>query len=228
MSCEQTRLLAPELALGIADGAERAQALRHLAECAECRRLVEELSAVGDDLLLLAPEHEPPTGFESRVLARMAPAPRPRPRRRLRAVLVPVAAAAVATLATVAVVLNVTGNDRRLAENYRDTLAVAHGSSFQAAELRDPAGVKAGIVYGYRGKPSWIFVALYHPYRSKAYAVELTTSSGRRVPMRALRVDPKTGSAGRTIPLDLGDVTAVRLVGSARGDVLEASLTHAR
>ena len=58
--------------------------------------------------------------------------------------------------------------------------------------------------------------------------MELTTSSGRRVPMRALRVDPKTGSAGRTIPLDLGDVTAVRLVGSARGDVLEAPLTHAR
>ena len=228
MSCEQTRRLAPELALGIADGADRAQALRHLAECAECRRLVEELSAVGDDLLLLAPEHEPPAGFESRVLARLAPAPRPRPRRRLRAVLFPVAAAAAATLATVAIVLNVTGGDRRLAEHYRDTLAVAHGSSFEAAELRDPAGVKAGIVYGYRGSPSWIFVALYRPYRSKPYAVELATKSGRRVPLRSLRVDPRTGSAGRTIPIDLGDVAAVRLVGSQRGDVLDAHLAHAR
>jgi hypothetical protein len=226
MSCEQTRALAPELALGIADGAERAQALRHLAECAECRRLVEELSAVADDLLLLAPDHEPPAGFESRVLERVAPAPRPR--RRRRALLFPVAAAAAAALAAAALVFTATGDDRRLAGHYRDTLAVAHGSSFEAAELRDPAGVKAGIVYGYRGSPSWIFVALYHPYRSKPYAVELTTQSGRRVPLRALRVDPSTGSAGRTTPLDLGDVTAVRLVGSARGDVLEAPLAYAR
>ena len=41
MSCEQTRRLAAELALGIADGAERAEALHHLAGCAECRRAVE-------------------------------------------------------------------------------------------------------------------------------------------------------------------------------------------
>jgi hypothetical protein len=226
MSCEQTRALAAELALGITDGAERAQALRHLAECADCRRLVEELSTVADDLLLLAPDHEPPAGFESRVLERLAPTPRPR--RRRRALLAPVAAAAAAALAAAAIVFATTGDDRRLAAHYRDTLAVAHGSSFEAAPIRDPGGARAGIVYGYRGAPSWVFVALNRPYRSKAYAVELTTSSGRRVPMGALRVDPKTGSAGQTIPLDLGDVKAVRLVGYARGDVLEAPLAYAR
>jgi anti-sigma-K factor RskA len=93
MGCEQTRELAAELALGITDGEERAQALRHLAECAECRRTVEEYSAVTDELLTLAPVQQPPPGFESRVLARLAP---PRPRRRLRRILVPVAAAAAA------------------------------------------------------------------------------------------------------------------------------------
>jgi len=55
MGCEQTRDLAAELALGITDGEERAHALRHLAECAECRRAVEEYSAVTDELLMLAP-----------------------------------------------------------------------------------------------------------------------------------------------------------------------------
>src|SRR4051794_37860831 len=60
MTCEQTRNLAGELALGIADGAERAAALEHLAGCAECRRAVAELSDVTDELLLLAPEREPP------------------------------------------------------------------------------------------------------------------------------------------------------------------------
>ena len=74
MSCEHTRQLAAELALGIADGADRARALQHLGECAECRRAVEELSGVTDELLMLAPERQPPVGFESRVLARLQPA----------------------------------------------------------------------------------------------------------------------------------------------------------
>jgi hypothetical protein len=223
MSCEQTREIAPELALGLADGAERAQALRHLAECAECRRMVEELSAVTDELLLLAPEREPPAGFESRVLAQLTPS---RPRR-FRRLLVPIAAAAVAAVAATAVVLGVTSDDRHLAAHYRDTLAVAHGSSFEAARLRGPGGVRTGVVYGYRGAPSWIFVALYRPYRSEAYDVELVTTAGRRVPL-ALRLDPATGSAGQAIPIDLDRVSAVRLVGRAPGDILEADLAHAR
>src|SRR5512133_319632 len=127
MSCEQTREVAAELALGIADGEQRAQALRHVAECAECRRLVEELSAVGDELLLLAPDVDPPAGFESRALARIAPAPRPR--RRRRTIFGAVAAAAAAAAVAVVVTLGATSDDRRLAADYRDTLAVAHGSS---------------------------------------------------------------------------------------------------
>jgi hypothetical protein len=224
MSCEQTREIAPEIALGIADGAERAQALRHLAECAECRRMVEELSAVTDELLLLAPQREPPAGFESRVLAQLTPARR----HRFRRLLVPLAAAAAAAVAATAVVLGVTSDDRHLAAHYRDTLAVAHGSSFKAARLRGPGGERVGVVYGYRGAPSWIFVALYRPYRAEAYKVELATTSGRRVAVPSLRLDPVTGSAGQAIPLDLERVSTVRLVGATRGDVLEADLAHAR
>src|SRR5580765_6515368 len=79
MSCEQFRELAPELAIEIADGQERDTALRHAATCPSCRQLVSELSTVVDDLLLLAPSHEPPPGFASRVVARISP---PTPRRR--------------------------------------------------------------------------------------------------------------------------------------------------
>src|SRR5919197_3653345 len=69
MGCDQVRELASELALGIAAGEERDRALRHLSSCPACRRLVAELSSVGDELLLLAPEHQPPPELESRVLA---------------------------------------------------------------------------------------------------------------------------------------------------------------
>lgn len=223
MSCEHTRRLAAELALGIADGAERARALRHLAGCAECRRAVEELSEVADELLMLAPEHEPPMGFESRVLARVQPRRTPRWRRAL-VVLAPAAAAAALA---VGVVLGATRDELRLAEHYRATLAEAHGSYFEAARLQAPGGVRAGVVYAYRGTPSWIFVYVDTAHRSTRYTAELALTSGRRVPLPSLRIDPATGSAGEAIPIDIHDVAAVRVVGSTRGDVLEARLPHA-
>jgi hypothetical protein len=221
MSCEQTRDLAAELALGITDGEERARALRHLAECAECRRAVEELSAVTDELLTLAPAQPPPPGFESRVLERLAP---PRPRRRLRRVLVPLAAAAAAAAVATGVIFGATSDDRRLAEQYRATLAAAHGSYFTAARLRDAARTPAGLVYGYRGTPSWMYVDLYANPRSERYSVELRLTSGRRVPLPGLRLDPATGSGGQAIPVDLRDVATVRVVGDRPGDVLVAAL----
>lgn len=223
MSCERTGQFAAELALGIADGAERARALDHLADCAECRRAVTDLSEVVDDLLLLAPEHEPPVGLESRVLAQIAPPPR-RARWR-RPVLVLAPAAAAAALA-VGVVLGFTADDRRLADEYRSTLAAANGRSFQAAPLRAPADVHAGVVYGYRGAPSWIFVSVDRAHRSGTYAVELVTTAGERRPLPALRIDPATGTGGQAIPLDLDQVASVRLVGSDPGDVLEARLRY--
>ena len=74
MGCEQVRELAPELALGIAEGEERDAALRHLTP----RRVPPAGPAFlgGDDLLQLAPAHDPPAGFESRVLAGLTEPPR--------------------------------------------------------------------------------------------------------------------------------------------------------
>jgi hypothetical protein len=229
MTCEQTRNLASELALGIADGAERAAALEHLAGCAECRRAVAELSEVTDELLLRAPEREPPPGFESRVLSQLPPAPPARRRRwrPARALLVLAPAAVTAVIATV-VVLGATSDDRRLAGQYREALSVAHGTYFEAARLRAPGNVPAGVVYAYRGSPSWIFVYLYSGHRTDRYHPELAMRSGRRVAMPALRIDPATGSGGRAIGVDLHDVSSVRLVGDAPGDVLEAELPGER
>jgi hypothetical protein len=225
VTCEETRRLASELALGIADGAERAHALDHLAGCAECRRAVAELSEVTDELLLRAPEHEPPVGFESRVLARLQP-PRPVTRRRWwpRRVVFTLAPAAVAAALAAGIVLGVTGDDRRLADQYREALSAANGTSFEAARLHAPGNVPAGIVYAYRGSPSWIFLYLYPSHRSTRYRPELAMTSGRRMPVPSLRIDPATGSGGELIGIDLRDVASVRLVGTTPGDVLQADL----
>ncbi len=246
MSCERFDALAAELALGIADARERADALRHLTECAACRRALEELSEVADELLLVVPEREPPAGFEARVLARLeaaraaepaaapeaalAAAPEPAravaPRRgwlaRHRTKLWAAGSAAVAAAAMALVLTGVYGDDRRLANQYRDTLAQAHGSSFHAARLKARSGAVAGVVFGYRGTPSWLFVDVGRAFRGTPYAAELVLRSGRRVPLPALRVDPVSGSAGRSIPVDLYEVERVRLVG-ADGPTLEGT-----
>jgi len=229
MSCERTRELAPELALGLLDGEQRAQALRHLADCPDCRREVAQLAAVADELLMLAPEREPPAGFESRVLARLQPPPAlARPRRRVRRVLAPLAAAAAAAAVAFGVVLQTTSDDRRLADHYRATLAAGHGSSFEAARLRAPGAVPAGVVYAYRGTTSWMFVVVYRDHVGVPYRAELVTKSGRRVALRAFRLDRRTGTGGEAIPVDLDAVASVRLIGRKPGDVLEADLAHAR
>jgi hypothetical protein len=229
MSCERTRELAPELAIGILDGEQRARALRHLGGCPECRRAVEDLTAVADELLMLAPEREPPAGFESRVLARLRPPPAAaRPRRRVGRVLAPIAAGAEGGAIAVVVVLQVTSDDRRLADQYRATLAAGHGSSFEAARLHAPGHVPAGVVYAYRGVTSWMFVVVYGPHRGVPYTAELATTSGRRVALPSFRLDPRTGTGGEAIPVDLDRVASVRLVGPKPGDVLEADLSHDR
>ena len=170
MGCEQTGQFAAELALGIADGAERARALDHLADCGECRRAVADLSEVVDDLLLLAPEHEPPVGLESRVLARMDLAEKPGKRRLVPRLAQWIAAPVAAAAVTAAVLVSVYHDDHVTATNYRATLEQANGQSFQAHRLRDAAGAAAGVAFGYQGSPSWILVTVD---RSHAREIDL-------------------------------------------------------
>lgn len=72
--CDRLREQAEELVLGELDGAERAEALRHAAACPTCQAHLDELTLVADRLLLAAPDIEPPSGFEGRVLDHLADA----------------------------------------------------------------------------------------------------------------------------------------------------------
>ncbi|MEA2932255.1 MAG: hypothetical protein QOI56_1040 [Actinomycetota bacterium] len=67
--CTESDSWGAELALGLLSGPERAAALSHLAACPACREQVDGLARIADRLLQLAPDAEPPAGFESRVLA---------------------------------------------------------------------------------------------------------------------------------------------------------------
>jgi Putative zinc-finger len=224
MSCDELRDLAPEIALGTIDGEERAEALRHLAGCADCRRLVDRLSAVADELLTLAPVQEPPAGFESRVVAALGVRRRPRARRARRLALwlgPPVAAAAV----TAAALVGVYHDDRVTAERYRETLEQANGRYFRAEPLRDEAGGEAGVVFGYQGTPSWVLLTVDARHRGQVASAELVTTGGRRIPLPGFRLG-RNGSWGGAIPGNLYDVAEIRLLGDRPGEELDASIPH--
>lgn len=104
MGCGDVRDVAPEFALCVLDGEQRSEVLLHLDHCAACQRLVGELSETADSLVLLAPEAEPPAGFERRVLAAMDDSARRRRWRTAKLVAITAAAAVIISVVTVRVV----------------------------------------------------------------------------------------------------------------------------
>lgn len=218
--CERLRELAPELALGIADGAERAQALDHLSACGECRAHLERLSSLADELTLLAPPAEPPAGFEARVAAAIDPARATAGRRRLVAVAAAVAAAAIGAAA----VWFALSGDRELADSYRETLAVADGEYFDAAALELPGGEKVGYVYGYQGRTSWVIALVHGGLEEGSYELELVTDAGEKLPLRRLEVAGDRGSAGAAMPIDYDELAEVRLLDRAGREVAGSRL----
>jgi hypothetical protein len=227
MRCEEIRDLAPEIALGIADGEERAEALRHLSTCPECRRAVEGLTQVTDELLVLAPVQEPPAGFESRVVEAMGLG-RP-PGRRLPRWLTPrwlaprLGPALAAAAVTAAVLIGVYSDDRQTAGRYREALDEAGGQYFQADRLADEAGARAGVVFGYEGSPSWLFVTVNPAHRGAVRSAELVTRDRRTIPLREFDLD-RNGAWGGTIPVSLYKVSSVRLLGERPAEILQADL----
>ena len=224
MSCNELRDLAPELALGIADGEERADALRHLAACADCRRLVEQMTDVADELLMLAPAQEPPAGFESRVLEGLGLGGAPK-RRRWRGLALRVAAPVAAAAVTAGILVGVYHDDHVTASRYRGALAEAGGSYFDAQALRDPGGARAGVAFTYAGRPSWLLVTVDRGHRREVASAELVTRGGQRLRLPGFRLRPD-GTWGGAIPVKVHEVSAVRLLGRRPGQVLQAGPRH--
>jgi hypothetical protein len=207
IGCPRVREIAPDLAIGIADGHERDAALRHTATCSDCRALVADLSSTADELLLLAPEHEPPAGFESRTVARLGNLER----RRWGARALAIAASFVLAIAIGAgAVWMATSGERRLAASYRDVLSVGQGSFFAAAPLRGPEGPE-GTVFGYDGRPSWLFATVDLPMTGpERLEVTLTTRDGRRVSLGSAVLGGNDDTWGTSIPVELSAIQQLR------------------
>jgi len=216
-TCANFEDVAPELALGLLGGGQRADALSHLVSCPTCRALAEDLAGVADTLLLLAPEAEPSVGFETRVLDHIAPSvPAPEPRRsRWRRSLVPAVAAGAAAAGLLAgVVLTRPAPRSRLDRDYVAALRTLGGSALRAARLHAPDGSDAGEVFLYQGHPSWAFVEVHDPAAAAgSYTVELHSPNAMTVTVGGMALRDGTGSVGASVVADMEDVTGVDVLG---------------
>ncbi|MEU1011119.1 hypothetical protein [Streptomyces sp. NPDC005890] len=174
VDCEKLREIGPELALGVLPGRERAEAVAHLDRCANCREHVRQLTQVGDRLVGLLPDREPPLGFETRVarsLARQASASerqrparaygrsRPGPHRGARRA----RARAAAVGATLAVAVGFAG--WAIGTVVEQVVASPPAVESEPVMVGDmtPAGhggQPVGEVYAHPGPPGWVFVSV--------------------------------------------------------------------
>ncbi|HEY7105147.1 MAG TPA: hypothetical protein VH986_01955 [Acidimicrobiia bacterium] len=167
-TCSQLREVAPELALGVLGGAERAEAVMHVNGCARCQALVNEYAEVADAIPLLAPEMEPPPGFEGRVLTAGRENRRRRARRWVASLAVAAAAAAILSITIVRV--------------------VESGSDVGNPVLRAVPAEAHMVVETSAHPAGWAYVTNGH---SVAIAVDYGLPSGRY----AVSVDPVHGSS---------------------------------
>jgi hypothetical protein len=208
--------LLAEVATGAASGADRARVLRHLNTCADCRRELEQLTRVADEVLLAAPERESPAGFEGAVLDRIAalssPSAEPRVGRAWRWLRPALAAAAAVAIGLVGagVVWQATSDDRQLARAYRETLDVANGRYFAASDLVGADGSSVGTAFFYEGSPPWLFVVV-RDAPPGTYEVVLT-AAGRSTTVAECEVAGRTGSAGATLDVPIRSIDSVELV----------------
>ena len=213
-ACDEIRAAATELALGVLDGEERARVLEHTRGCAACRAHLDELAVVAQEILSAAPAHEPPPGFESRVLGALLPT-RPPARRWRRLVPAIAVAALLAACGATWVTLSATREERELGAHYRAVLATAGGKYLAARELRDAAGAKRGVVFAYQGDQSWVTVVLDDAaaFDDGPWRVEISLRDGA---VRELGgFDPATAGPvwGHELPVAVREVAAVRLAG---------------
>jgi anti-sigma-K factor RskA len=213
LRCDDFEALAPEIALGTLSGTERADAVAHLASCADCQRRVTELADAVDAMMLLAPEDEPSSRLEAGVLAQTVAdgtSSQRHDRGRRWWLLAGIAAAAVVVVVT-AMLLTDGGRDEEL----RTALAVTDGG----------ASVCRAIIN--EVDPAWLFVSLEGPAdeAGEEYLVELQLDDGDAVRVGRLEMRDGRGALAVTVDLDGSTARAVRLIGGADEAQYEATFS---
>ena len=222
MTCADIDGLAAELALGLVSGRERADALTHLAGCSACRAEVEGLAVVADSLSLAARLHEPPPGFENRVLIAVDSQDQPRSstgrrhqagtRRWSRLLL---AAAAVILLVMAAGAIALVGRPGGIAGHGRSR-PVAAAVLHQAVVVTPSGRVVGRLVLSHQPDAMVLSLPRWAPPDGRIGDVhaKLTLASGASVDLGAVPASVTADGWARTMTVDTRTVTRVAMVDS--------------
>lgn len=204
--CAEVRDLAPDLAFGILDGEIRAEALLHVDRCNACRTRVAELSETADTLVFLAPEAEPPAGFERRAVDAMVDSAR---RRRWRTVkLVAITAAAAAILSVVVV---------RVVDEARSPSAPVAAPTAETVSMVGADGLAVGRVDVVRdGSTASLFVTVDYALSDGDYRVVLDRQGSAKQGLGTVQVVGGRGSWSGTADLTGGPTELVLVDATGR------------
>ncbi|MEU5595117.1 hypothetical protein [Streptomyces sp. NPDC020298] len=237
VTCEKLREIGAELALGVMPGRERAGAVAHLDECAECREYIEQLTLVGDGLIGLLPGNEPPVGFETRVaqaLTHRAPVREGRPhvressvppRRRRGRVRLRVASAGAALVVAIGFGGWAVGTAIEDVAAGPSATSPGSGTEMLSGDLVSAAagGKVIGEVYAHADPRGWVYMTVDlagagKPYSGKVFCL-LAHSDGTTVPVGAFTLRGGKGSWGGPASVDPRALTGARVT-TSDGSVL--------
>jgi hypothetical protein len=218
LTCAQLRDVAPELALGVLGGAERGEALTHLAECSRCQVHVAELTEAADVLPTLAEEREPPPGFEERVLARFTTERRQSRRRWYASVAAAVAAATIVSVALVRVI------DAR--NDTAQPVAAAPAVLTRAEMVTTTDGAPAGwvVVAGKRN----VVLTVSYAVPPGTYGLQVEAGDADPVVIGDVQVAAYRGSWSGTSSVDISPGDRVALVSTDGAQVCHGTVATIR
>jgi hypothetical protein len=222
--CDAIDAMAAELVLGILPGDERADALRHLAGCPRCRDRVDAMAHVADQLLLAAPEEEPPIGFESKVLDRIATErqPAPTPIRRRRRWTVAALGLAAAALLFAAALAGITAGraSERAGHPGVESAVVSFGQGEWVCRVTAFAG--------HGTQPTELVIRLDEPPHATPiwYTVQAQLSgAGAPVPIGIVHIKDGWGAIDTSVPLHVGKVRGIQVYDMRGHLTYQASFT---
>lgn len=199
-TCTTVREAAAEYALGILPPGEREHVAAHLLRCGDCRREVDDMTRIGDELMELIPAAEPPLGFDRKVLVAVRS-----PRRRFgpsgtgRSWVAGGVAGLVAAAAAVAVLFGLGAGSGRPVH-----------TTEQSAQLVSDGHV-IGTVYT-EGNPLWVWMKVEGAAVSGPVTCDVVEGDGSVVELGSFDLVGGSGSWAAPAPSKVARISGTRLV----------------
>jgi len=224
-TCDDVQPNLAELALGVLTGRERASALSHIQGCPRCREEVEQLSLTADSMLSLAPELDPPAGFEVRFLDQVASASRRRWLPRLPVIRIPAGRRGRLALAgSFAAIALAAAFGLGYAITPAPNVNTASPARIVEATLTSATANRAalGEVYIFGDTPDWLFMSVNGAPSSGYVDCQVSTVSGRKVTVGQFWLSSGSGSWASSLPVARDQLRSAEIVND-KGVVLASA-----